>query len=243
VFGGRVRATGAPRYARTPDEFFAAYEDLIRRCQAVLAQEFVEGTGAGYFALLRHGELRAEFAHRRLRDVRPTGSGSAVRVSVRPAPRVRDAALAVLTALRWHGVAMVEFRVRPDGTPVFLEVNGRFWNSLPLAVYAGADFPALLAELAERGDVTPPPPYREGVRCRWLLGDFRHLLEVWRGPAPQYPGRFPGRLRTLLDFLLPVPGTLHDNFTLRDPLPEVGDWLDFLLRRLPARLGKNPKAS
>src|SRR5262249_37750643 len=136
VAGGRVRATGAPCYARTPDEFFAAHEDLRKRCSVVLAQEFVEGTGAGYFALLRHGEPRAASAPRRIRDVRPTGSGSAVRVSVRPDPKVRDAALAVLTALRWHGVAMVEFRVRPDGTPVFLEVNGRFWNSLPLAVYA-----------------------------------------------------------------------------------------------------------
>jgi hypothetical protein len=121
---------------------------------------------------------------------------------------------------------------------VFLEVNGRFWNSLPLAVYAGVDFPALLAELAERGDVDAVADYRAGVRCRWMLGDFRHLLEVWRGAPAGYAGEYPKRLGSLLGFLTPVPGTFHDNFTLADPLPELGDWLDFALRRLPAGLRK-----
>jgi len=207
----------------------------------VLAQEFVEGSGAGYFALMCGGEPRAEFAHRRLRDVRPTGSGSALRESVEPDPRVREAALSILGALGWHGVAMVEFRLRPDGTPVFMEVNGRFWNSLPLAVHAGADFPAMLAELAERGEVAPRPPYREGVRCRWLLGDFRHLAEVWRGAPPGYAGEFPTRLGALRDFLLPVAGTRHDNFAWRDPLPELGDWLDFVFRRLPGGLDRRAR--
>ncbi len=229
---GRVIAAGAPRYARTAAELEAAFDALRPRCDAVLAQEFVAGSGAGYFALMHHGELRAEFAHRRIRDVRPTGSGSALRVSAPLEPRVREAGVAILRALGWHGVAMVEFRIRSDGTPVFLEVNGRFWNSLPLAIYAGADFPAMLAEIAEHGDVRCANGYEIGVRCRWLLGDFRHLVEVWRGAPAGFPGRFPGRLRTLRDFLLPVPGTYHDNFTLRDPLPELGDWLDFGFRKL-----------
>jgi predicted ATP-grasp superfamily ATP-dependent carboligase len=148
---------------------------------------------------------------------------------------VREQGLAVLKALRWHGVAMVEFRLRPDGTPVFLEVNGRFWNSLALAVHAGADFPALLAELAEHGDVEPPGAYRVGVRCRWLLGDARHLAEVWRGAPAEFPGKFPGRWSTLAAVLTPVMGTYHDNFTVDDPAPELGDWIDFVMRRLPRR--------
>lgn len=235
---GKVTATGAPVYARTADEFIAAFEAISQRCSAVLVQEFIEGAGAGYFALMNDGELRMEFAHRRIRDVRPTGSGSALRESVRPDARTRASALALLRALRWHGVAMVEFRQKADGTPVFLEVNGRFWNSLPLAVYAGADFPAAVAELAERGDTGLRVDYRVGIKCRWLLGDFRHLIEVMRGAPHGYPGAFPARLRTLAQICIPARGTLHDNFTLRDPLPELGDWLDFLLRRLPASLKK-----
>jgi hypothetical protein len=30
--------------------------------------------------------------------------------------------------------------------------------------------------------------------------------------------------------MTPVPGTFHDNFQWADPLPELGDWLDFLER-------------
>jgi predicted ATP-grasp superfamily ATP-dependent carboligase len=239
---GQVQATGAPLYARDAQEFMTGYDELRRRCSGVLVQEFIEGAGAGYFALMRDGELRAEFAHRRIRDMRPTGSGSSVRESVAPERKLREAALSILRELRWHGVAMVEFRVRADRTPVFLEVNGRFWNSLPLAIYAGADFPALLAQMVERGDVETVLDYRKGVRCRWLLGDFRHLLEVWKGAPRGFPGVFPKRWRTLLDFLIPVKGTFHDNFMWRDPLPELGDWIDFAFRRLPARLGKGAGA-
>ena len=225
-----THSAGRPRYASNAKQFLAAFPDVSSRTSSVLVQEFIPGTGTGYFALMCHGELRAEFAHRRIRDVHPAGSGSALRESMFPDSRVREAALAILRALNWHGVAMVEFRVRKDGMPVFLEVNGRFWNSLPLACYAGVNFPALLAQVAEHGDVAPVTGYRPGVRCRWLLGDFRHLLAVWRGPPPGYPERFPSRLRTLASFLIPVPGTYHDNFQLADPLPELADWLSAVRR-------------
>jgi predicted ATP-grasp superfamily ATP-dependent carboligase len=232
----RVRSAGAPRYARDPEQFMAAWHQLRRRCSAILVQEFVEGTGAGYFALVRHGDVRAEFAHRRIRDVRPTGSGSALRESVPVDRAIGAQSRALLAALHWHGVAMVEFRVRSDGTPVFLEVNGRFWNSLALAVYAGVDFPAMLAELAERGDVATRDGYAPGLRSRWLLGDFRHLVEVWRGAPAGYPGPFPRRWRTLAAFLMPTRGMYHDNFMWKDPLPELGDWLHFFGRKLPVWL-------
>jgi len=225
---GRVRISGRPKYAKNEEELHAQFRDMMTRCSEALVQEFVDGEGTGYFALMHEGELRAEFAHRRIRDVHPTGSGSALRVSVAPDLEVREASLAVLRALRWHGVAMVEFRHVPGKAPVFMEVNGRFWNSLPLACYAGMDFPALLARMAEAGDVEPQLRFRTGVSCRWLLGDFRHLVEVWRGAPAGYPRAYPGRLRTLLSVLTPALGTFHDNFQWQDPMPEVGDWLSFI---------------
>jgi predicted ATP-grasp superfamily ATP-dependent carboligase len=227
---GATQSTGRPLYARTAAEFQPAYEELSKRASSVLVQEFIQGGGTGYFALMKNGELRVEFAHRRIRDVHPTGSGSAVRASVKPDPKVRDASLAILKALNWHGVAMVEFRQRPNGEFVFLEVNGRFWNSLPLACYAGANFPAAVAEIAEHGDCTVLLDYKVGVHCRWFLGDFRHLLAVWHGAPAGYPATFPGRLSTTLAVLMPVPGTYHDNFQLADPLPELGDWLSLAQR-------------
>ena len=227
---GAVRVTGRPRYAKDAQELLARYEELIRICSQILVQEFVDGEGVGYFALMCRGKLRAEFAHRRIRDVHPTGSGSAVRVSAEPDPEVRKASLSILKALGWHGVAMVEFRQARRGLPVFMEVNGRFWNSLPLACYAGADFPAWLAEMAEKGDIEVKSLSRAGVVCRWMLGDCRHLVEVLKGAPAGYPRPYPDRWRTLLAVMTPGRGIYHDNFQWHDPLPELGDWLNFVGR-------------
>src|SRR5258708_7709886 len=122
---GATQSTGRPLYARTAAEFQAGYDSLSKRSSSVLVQEFIPGGGTGYFALMCNGEPRGEFAHRRIRDVHPTGSGSAVRVSVKPDPKLRDASLAILKAFNWHGVAMVEFRRPPNAELAFLEVNGR----------------------------------------------------------------------------------------------------------------------
>lgn len=224
---GAVRTGGRPLYARDAREFLQAYSEISQRTSAVLVQDFVPGEGMGYFAIFNQGKLCAEFAHRRIRDVRPTGSGSALRESVEPDPEMRRYALAILTALRWHGVAMVEFRKPVGQPPVFLEVNGRFWHSLALACYAGVDFPRMLAQLAETGEIETPAPYRLGVRCRWFLGDLRHLVEVWKGAPKGYPGSYPGRLSTLWTLIKPVRGTYHDLFQSSDPLPEFGDWVSF----------------
>lgn len=225
---GAVHATRRPRYVRDANEALLAFTQMAQHCSAVLVQEFVEGIGTGYFALMNHGQLRAEFAHCRIRDLHPTGSGSVLRESILPTPQIREMSLAMLRALNWHGVAMIEFRLCEDGVPVFLEVNGRFWFSLALACYAGVDFPALLAQMAEFGDVQPTVGYKVGVRCRWLVGDFRHLLAVFKGRPPGFPGKFPRRLPTLLAELTPQPGTLHDNFMWNDPMPELADWLHLL---------------
>jgi hypothetical protein len=92
--------------------------------------------------------------------------------------------------------------------------------------------------MAEFGDVPTSPDYRAGVRCRWLVGDFRHLIEVWKGRPPGYPGNFPARWKTLLAELTPTPGTFHDNFIWHDPMPEFADWIRFA-RQVGARVQAN----
>ena len=57
-----------------------------------------------------------------------------------------------------------------------MDINGRFWGSLQLAIDAGVDFPNLLLRAAVDGARTPAPPYRAGVRSRWWWGDVDQLL-------------------------------------------------------------------
>lgn len=223
---GIARPTPRTLYARNRWEFLQAYYELHARCAQVIVQDFIPGEAVIYCLLLCRGKLRAEFAYRRIRSVHPTGWGATLRVSV-PADGLREGSLSVIRALdpHWTGLASVEYRLRPDGTPFFLEVNPRTWNSMALAVYAGVDFPRMLAEVAEHGDTPAHPGYPAGVVCRWWLGDLRRLLYVLHGVPKSYPAKTPGRLAALLNFIKPVPHAFHDNFIAADPLPELGDWL------------------
>ena len=121
---------------------------------------------------------------------------------------------------------MVEFRVREDGTPVFLEVNGRFWTSLQLAIDAGVDFPRLWLEVLEGRRVGPPAGYAEGVTVRWLWGDVKRFLNILAGPPAGYPGAYPTAWQGLRELLGPQPpGTRLETWDRRDPGPAVGEWV------------------
>jgi predicted ATP-grasp superfamily ATP-dependent carboligase len=89
---------------------------------------------------------------------------------------MQAAAAKLLGAADWTGPAMVEFRVSDAGTPYLMEVNGRFWGSLQLAIDCGVDFPWLLYRITRNLPLTPPQPYITGKRLRWLLGDLDSLL-------------------------------------------------------------------
>src|SRR4029453_10687251 len=93
-------------------------------------------------------ELLQVFQHRRLHELPLSGGGSTYRVSQAVDQRLRDYASALMAALDWTGVAMVEFRVdRQTGDAVLMEINGRFWGSLPLSSRAGLAFAKDLSDL------------------------------------------------------------------------------------------------
>ena len=234
----RIVPTGPVEYCFRPEHLEAQYLAVHRRAPWPLIQAFVPGEGYGVSLLCRNGHPKALFAHRRLRMIRPTGSGSSLRESVAPPPAMREAACRLLEALKWHGVAMVEFKLDPrDGVPKLMEINGRFWNSLPLAVAAGVDFPWLLYRLATEGDAPECFDYRAGVQSRWLVGDMRFLVEALRGRPRDWSDRFPSRGEALRQFLRFRGADLHyDDLWLTDPLPFFADIADFALRKVPQYL-------
>ena len=158
----------------------ALARELSRRGEhefPIVLQERIVGPGLGVFAHYHRGRLVTLFSHRRIRERPPWGGLSVLSESVPLDPQARDAAVALLDDLNWHGVAMVEFkRDERDGRPRLMEINGRFWGSLQLAIDAGVDFPQLLLQGVQSGEFAPPPPYRVGVRNRWLWGDVDSLL-------------------------------------------------------------------
>jgi predicted ATP-grasp superfamily ATP-dependent carboligase len=220
-------------------------EDLERRilelgglCGAVV-QEYYPGIPVGVELLMHEGRPLAAFQHRRLREVPITGGASSLRESMPLDPVLLSQSVRLLEALDWTGLAMVEFKLGPDG-PRLMEVNGRIWGSLPLAVRAGMDFPARLAELHLSG---PPPAdaplatgYAVGVRSRNLELDVLWVASVLRRkrrypflPAP--PRR--EALRAALGWLSPADG--YDILALRDPGPGLAE-VARIARKLPRKL-------
>ena len=157
--------------------------DPAFRTDAYMLQEYIPGTGAGVFALYDHGEPLAFFAHKRLREKPPRGGVSVVSESATIDPVLRDFAQKLLDAVKWHGVAMVEFRISEDGRPYLMEINTRFWGSLQLAVDAGADFPWLLYLVTCEQPVQALTSYKTGQKLRWLLGDLDSLYLLLRDPT------------------------------------------------------------
>ena len=217
---------GIERYEVTYAADEAALAEQVAKLEGrcdVLLQEYCAGEGHGVELLASEGRPLAAFQHRRLREVPITGGASSFRESVALDPLLFDYSSRLLGALDWTGLAMVEFKWGEEG-PRLMELNGRIWGSLPLAVKSGMDFPAGLADvcLGRGPDIEDPPrtSYPVGVRSRNL-----GLEMVWIGSTLRRARRYPGvptpRRRDAVAAAVRLlhPGDGYDVFTREDLRP------------------------
>lgn len=206
--------------ARDPAELRAAVSRLPEGAYPVLVQQRIVGPGRGIFALRWHGKTHAFFAHERIREKPPTGGVSVCARSI-AAPELVAQAEKLLERLDFEGPAMVEFKVdTATGRTYLMEVNGRFWGSLQLAIDSGVDFPALLLAAALGHPAVRRPEWRLGVGIRWWWGEVDHLLARLRSRDVP-PGLTGGRARALLTFLFPGSGIRNEVLRWDDPWPFV----------------------
>jgi predicted ATP-grasp superfamily ATP-dependent carboligase len=238
---------GGVRYARDPEDLKGQYKECHTKIPFPLIQEKIQGEGRGVFVLLWNGDVKAAFSHRRLREKPPWGGVSVYSESARLDDDLLQQSVSLLRALGWQGVAMVEYKVdRQDGKAKLMEVNGRFWGSLQLAIDAGVNFPLLLYRLAVGEAVGKQFSYRTGVKSRWLLGDLDHLLIrlTHSGPFNGLPDPRVSSARACLNFLkLYEPGLHYDVLRLNDLRPawfECKAYLRETWRKLRARTGTSP---
>lgn len=208
-----------------------------------LVEGFFEGSGVGVSILAAEGEILQAFQHHRVFESGPTG-GSTYRVSAALDPGLEQATAALARATRLHGVAMFEYRRNmATGQAVLLEVNARFWGSLPLAIAAGVDFPAQLYDLLVKGERHPRIAYRVGQYARSLGNDAYRLvgdLGDRSVPLATRLARAGSELATGIGRSL-AGRERYDSFAFDDPGPWLGEWKEIgtwisggALRRLPA---------
>ena len=230
--------SGGVQYAHDAEDFKKKYIESHSLIPRPLVQERIDGEGRGIFLLLWNGELKAAFCHRRLREKPPWGGVSVYRESMPLDREMVDRAYKLLEAFGWQGPVMVEFKVdNRDGELKLMEVNGRFWGSLQLALDAGMNFPLLYYRLAIGEDTPSQFDYKAGVRSRWLLGDLDQLLIRWTHPGGQngFSPDKTSKLRASLDFLKFYEPNLHyEILRFEDPAPgwyECKSYVQALMRR------------
>lgn len=192
-----------------------------------MLQQYIRGHGQGIFILCDRGKLVAGFAHKRLREKPPSGGVSVLSESIEVQQPMLDIAMKLLAPLQWHGVAMVEFKVDHDGTPYLMEINGRFWGSLQLAIDAGVDFPFLLYKIACGQNVEHQVGFRTGKLCRWLLGDLDHLYLKLKSGSQEYS--LAEKFAAVGRFIIPwQPGMHYETNRLNDIKPFIFELKNYL---------------
>jgi predicted ATP-grasp superfamily ATP-dependent carboligase len=229
-YAGR-RARLGVQYAHNRAELRNIVRNADRAAFPLLLQQRVVGAGVGVFLLLWGGETIAVFSHRRLREKPPSGGVSVYRESVAADPDLVARSRALLGQFDWRGVAMIEYKIDGrTGTPYLMEINGRFWGSLQLAIDAGVDFPNLLLTVALDGARPRIPEYRVGVRSRWWWGDVDQLVTRLRRSAQTLalPENSPTRWQAVREFMR-LGGAADHNEILRldDPWPFVRETIDW----------------
>ncbi len=211
---------GIVEFAHNAEELQHKYRKIHSSNPYPLVQRRIEGEGKGVFLLVWQGELKAAFAHRRLREKPPWGGVSTYCESVPLDDALVASSLELLRHMGWNGVAMVEFKIdKSDGIAKLMEVNGRLWGSLQLAIDAGVNFPLLLHRLSLGDDVPPQFGYKVSIRSRWFWGDFDQLVIRLKSPNGVIPGA-PSKARAVVDFMKLIQfNTRYDVFRLSDPGP------------------------
>jgi hypothetical protein len=183
----------------------------------VVVQPFATGAMRAVCGVIDDGQLMS-VVHQHYVRIWPPGCGTAsAAVTTSPDHDLEERLPTLLDGHR--GV----FQVQLIGDQV-IDVNPRVYGSLPLAVAAGANLPAIACRSAA-GD--PPAELvrgRPGIRYRWLDADVRRLVhDVRHGDLTVAAAARAGRPRR---------GTAHSIESLRDPGPVLSRLLDAVSGRL-----------
>lgn len=232
-------------YAHNEEQLREKMRQFEGHCP-VLLQEYFQGAGVGVEVLAYEGKPICAFQHRRLREVPLTGGASSLRRSDPLDPMLFAQTLELIKALKWTGLAMAEFKLNDRGESRLMEINGRIWGSLPVAIAAGVDFPTRLCDLMLNGPPDAATPvdtnYRTGLHCQSFQKELSWILRVLRGTAKHPVIKMPNRMAALgamVDLL--KPHYRFDILSLTDPMPGICMMTNFVrmaCQKLTASTGR-----
>jgi predicted ATP-grasp superfamily ATP-dependent carboligase len=196
--------------ARDPRAAAEAMAVIRRAGVRPILQEVVDGELMSFQAVVDHeGRMLAPVQQESPR-VWPPDSGSASRSHVvRVDPSLAERVAALFRRLGWFGLAQLQFIVpRGGGEPRLIDLNGRFYSSLALAVASGPNLPAIWARLATGRRVQVGTSPRPGCSYQWFSRDLR---DSWRREG----------LRGAIETVRLSGRSVHSVWSRDDPWPAV----------------------
>jgi predicted ATP-grasp superfamily ATP-dependent carboligase len=168
----------------TPEEVKARAGYLESVGADPLLQQYVEGDLVALVAVTDRDSNIVTAIQQRTSTLWPRRSGGTVRAETEAVdPELADRVAALLADLNWFGIAQTQFQVPPGGEPVLIDLNGRFYGSMALALAAGPNLPAIWAALALDLPLPELEPPKIGRRYHWLESDLRRAVGERRGLA------------------------------------------------------------
>jgi predicted ATP-grasp superfamily ATP-dependent carboligase len=201
--GGPLRLRAEVK--ETPVEAHVRVEYLESVGAEPLVQRFVEGDLVAQVMVTDRDSRVVAAVQQRASSMTPSG-GTARGETEDLDQTLAEGVTALLAELNWFGIAQVQFQVPPGGEPVLIDLNGRFYGSMALALAAGLNLPSIWASLATGRRLPVIDPPRIGVRYHWLESDLRRAVQERRGLA--------GTLRYAV-------GARHGIWDARDPGPAL----------------------
>jgi predicted ATP-grasp superfamily ATP-dependent carboligase len=168
-----------PHAAATPSDLQRILR-TVPPAQELLVQELAPGPLTAVSLVLdRDHRVVARFQQRTVRTWPAAAGPSSLAVGVEPDEELIEQVAELLARQGFWGMAEVQLIGTARG-PAPIDVNPRFYGSLPLALASGVNLPAAWHAVATGG---PPPaiaPYRTGVVYRWLDADLRAAVRGHR---------------------------------------------------------------
>ncbi len=228
------------------------YDDLIefltpyqRANIYPLIQHYCPGSGLGQFFLRHNGKIIQRFQHQRLHEWPPEGGTSTLcqAISIDRHHALMKKSEALLEALDWEGVAMVEYRYdAANRQACLMEINGRFWGSYPLAQQCGADFGWLLLAYTGLGITPAANKPDETLIGRFMFPELRRLARVCFSPSEIHDPYFRNTpLKDTVRFigLFFHPKSRYYVFSVNDPGPLLQDTWQAFKKMISKLFGKN----
>jgi predicted ATP-grasp superfamily ATP-dependent carboligase len=203
-----------------------------------LIQQFCPGVGFGQMLHMASGRATLRFQHIRLHEWPPEGGVSTLCKSEDPRKHTAQMDLSerLLSQLEWDGPAMVEYRYNAaTGTYWLMEVNGRFWGSMPLARHCGATFAWETYRRRILGQADDLQPAHRSRRARYMIPETKRLAQIVLASGKIDHMAFNvSRLKEILSFAGEFlrPNSRYYVFCMSDPGPFFRDGLNMCLKIL-----------